>query len=87
VIKVEHEKLVADPETQIRRLVTETCSLDWEPGCLKFHESPGTVRTASAAQVRRPIFNTSIGRWRRYADELGPLFDALGPYAKAAPES
>jgi tetratricopeptide (TPR) repeat protein len=87
VIRVEHEKLVADPEVQIRRLVTEACSLDWDPGCLRFHESPGTVRTASAAQVRRPIFKTSIGRWRRYADELGPLFEALGPYAKAPPES
>jgi tetratricopeptide (TPR) repeat protein len=87
VIRVEHEQLVADPELQIRRLVTEACSLDWEPGCLKFHESPGPVRTASAAQVRRPIFTTSIGRWRRYADGLAPLLDALGSYAKAAVET
>ncbi|HEY2678139.1 MAG TPA: sulfotransferase [Steroidobacteraceae bacterium] len=87
VFRVEHEKLVADPEVQIRRLVTEVCSLDWEPDCLKFHESPGSVRTASAAQVRRPIFTTSIGRWRRYADELGPLFEALGSYAKGTVET
>jgi tetratricopeptide (TPR) repeat protein len=84
VIKVEHEKLVADPERQIRRLVTDVCRLDWEPACLRFHESPGPVRTASAAQVRRPVFQSSIGRWRRYGNELAPLLAALGSYAKAA---
>jgi len=82
VIKVEHEKLVANPESQIRWLVSDVCGLDWEEDCLRFHESPGVVRTASAAQVRRPLFQTSIGRWRRYADELKPLIDALGAYAK-----
>lgn len=81
VIRVEHEKLVADPKDQIRRLVSDACKLDWDPACLRFDEAAGVVRTASAAQVRRPVFQTSIGRWRRFAGELGPLFKALGPYA------
>jgi len=81
VIRVEHEKLVADPEGQIRRLVGDACKLDWDPACLRFYESEGSVRTASAAQVRRPIFLTSIGRWARFANELEPLLNALGPYA------
>jgi tetratricopeptide (TPR) repeat protein len=81
VIRVPHEKLVADAERQIRWLVSDMCRLDWDPACLRFHEAQGAVRTASAAQVRRPLFSTSIGRWARYASELKPLLKALGPYA------
>jgi tetratricopeptide (TPR) repeat protein len=80
VIRVEHEKLVADTEGQVRRLV-DTCKLDWDPACLSFYEAAGVVRTASAAQVRRPLFLTSIGRWTRFASDLEPLLKALGPYA------
>ncbi len=81
VIDVSHEALVADPERQIRWLITEACGLDWDPACLRFHETRRAVRTASIAQVRRPIFTTSVERWRRYERRLGPLFEALGPYA------
>jgi tetratricopeptide (TPR) repeat protein len=81
VIPVEHEALVADPQARIRWLVTEACGLDWNEACLRFHETRRAVRTASVAQVRQPIFSTSVQRWRRYARRLGPLFDALGPYA------
>jgi hypothetical protein len=80
VIKVEHEKLVADPGAQVRRLA-DVCKLEWDPACLRFYEAEGVVRTASAAQVRRPLFLTSIGRWTRFASELEPLLKALGPYA------
>jgi tetratricopeptide (TPR) repeat protein len=80
VVRVEYEKLAADPDRQIRGLVSDGCKLSFEPACLEFHESPGAVRTASAAQVRLPIFKTSIGRWARYADHLGPLIDALGKH-------
>jgi tetratricopeptide (TPR) repeat protein len=81
VIRVEHEKLVADPEGQIRWLIGDACKLEWDPACLRFYETAGVVRTASAAQVRRPMFSTSIGRWARFASELEPLLKALGPYA------
>jgi Flp pilus assembly protein TadD len=81
MIRVEHEKLVADTEGQIRWLVSEACMLDWDPACLRFYEAEGPVRTASATQVRRPVFLTSIGRWTRFASELEPLLKALGPYA------
>jgi tetratricopeptide (TPR) repeat protein len=80
VIRVEHEELVADTEGQVRRLA-DACKLDWDPAFLRFHEAEGVVRTASAAQVRRPLFLTSIGRWTRFASELEPLLKALGPYA------
>jgi tetratricopeptide (TPR) repeat protein len=80
VIRVEHEKLVADTEGQVRRLL-DACKLEWDPACLRFYETSGAVRTASAAQVRLPVFLTSIGRWARFASELDPLLKALGPYA------
>jgi tetratricopeptide (TPR) repeat protein len=81
VLKVEHEELVTDAEGQIRWLVSHACKLSWDPMCLRFYEAPGPVRTASAAQVRRPMFATSIRRWPRFAKQLKPLLDALGPYA------
>ncbi len=84
VIDVSHEALVSDPEGQIRWLVTEACGLDWDPACLAFHRTSRPVRTASVAQVRQPIFTTSLQRWRRYERHLGPLLEALGPYAPKA---
>jgi hypothetical protein len=81
MIDVDHETLIGAPEEPIRWLVTEACGLPWDGACLRFHEHKGAVRTASATQVRRPIFSSSLHRWRRYAQHLGPLFEALGPYA------
>jgi len=60
----------------LRRVLT-FLDLPYDPSCERFHESDRTVRTASRAQVREPINARGIGRWRRYADHLGPLFDAL----------
>jgi hypothetical protein len=87
VIDVDHEALVREPERQIRWLVTEACGLDWDPACLRFHESAAPMASASAAQVRRPIFTTSLQRWRRYGARLDPLIEALGPYAPTGRES
>jgi tetratricopeptide (TPR) repeat protein len=81
VIEVQHEALVADPPARIRWLVSEACGLDWDEACLRFHEGRSAMATASATQVRQPIFTTSLQRWRRYAAHLGPLIEALGPYA------
>lgn len=80
VIDVVYERLVADPEAEIRRLLT-ACGLPWDDSCLRFHETRRAVGTASVSQVREPIFTRGVGRWRRYAAHLGPLLAALGPYA------
>jgi hypothetical protein len=66
----------------IRRLLA-ACGLTWNDACLRFYENRRPVRTASVSQVRQPIFTKSIQRWRRYETHLGPLLDALGPYAPA----
>jgi hypothetical protein len=52
--------------------------LPWNERCLSFHETDRPVRTASATQVRQPIYRSAVGRWRSYGDHLGPLLGALG---------
>jgi hypothetical protein len=76
VVDVCYEALVADPETQIRALI-DTAGLPWDPACLRFFEREGAVGTASAAQVRRPIYADSIDRWRPHAKALAPLIEGL----------
>lgn len=76
VLRVQYEDLVRDHEGQTRRLL-EFCGLPWEPECLRFHENAAPVATASAVQVRAPLNDKSIGRWRHYEAHLGPLREAL----------
>jgi hypothetical protein len=72
-----YEDLVADQETHCRRLVA-FCGLEWSDRCLKHHENPRAVQTASQVQVRQPVYKSSVGRWRSYARHLQPLLDELG---------
>ncbi|HEX4742120.1 MAG TPA: sulfotransferase [Caulobacteraceae bacterium] len=80
VASVALEELTPDPDRQIRRLVTELCGLPWDSGTLRFWETQGAVRTASAVQVRRPMTYSPRGGWRRYESRLGPLLETLGPH-------
>jgi tetratricopeptide (TPR) repeat protein len=77
VLQVSYEQLVRDPETNIRRLLRH-CGLDFEPACLAFHETKRSVRTASAEQVRQPMYTSGIGHWRNFERQLEPLRLALG---------
>lgn len=77
MLEVRYEEVVADLEGQARRIVGY-CGLEWSDECLAFHKTPRSVRTASAPQVHRPIYQTSVGRWRPYSQWLRPLIDALG---------
>jgi tetratricopeptide (TPR) repeat protein len=81
VVDVAYDDLVADPEGKILALVTESAGLDWDPACLRFFEQAAAVRTSSATQVRRPIYRSSVQRWRRHAEDLQPLVAALGDLA------
>lgn len=75
-----YEQLVLDQEGQSQDLVGH-CGLGWQNACLEFYKGDAPVTTVSDTQVRRPIFRSSIGRWRRHKDYLGDLLEALGPYA------
>lgn len=73
---LDYDALVADPRPNIEALLG-FCGLDWREACLSFHEADNAVRTASAAQVREPLYRRSSGRWRHYQRHLAGLFDAL----------
>jgi tetratricopeptide (TPR) repeat protein len=77
MLEVQYEDVVADLESQARRIIAY-CGLNWDDACLAFHKTRRPVRTSSVAQVRQPIYNSSVGRWRAYGDLLRPLLDALG---------
>jgi Flp pilus assembly protein TadD len=75
-LEVAYEDVVRDQEAQTRRLLA-FCGLPWEDACLNFHENAAPVATASAVQVRQPIYQTSIGRAARYGGGLQPMTDVL----------
>jgi sulfotransferase family protein len=77
VLHLQYEDLVAEPESQIRRLLAH-CRLPFEEACLAFHETRRSVRTASAEQVRQPLYGSAVGYWRHFAQDLEPLRVALG---------
>jgi tetratricopeptide (TPR) repeat protein len=80
MLDVQYEDMVDDVETQARRIVAH-CGLEWEDSCLAFHETQRPVQTASAFQVRQPIYRGSVGRSRLYGDMLEPLRRALDAHA------
>ena len=76
ILTIDYETLVSDPERESRHLI-EFLGLDWEPACLDFHRTERPILTASAWQVRQPLYQRSIGRWRRYRGQLEPLLELL----------
>jgi tetratricopeptide (TPR) repeat protein len=85
VHRVFYERTIEDTEGEVRR-VLDYCGLPFEPGCLRFFENDRAVRTASAEQVRQPIYRDGMEQWRHYEAWLDPLKEALGPVLDAYPE-
>jgi hypothetical protein len=77
--ELRYEDLVADQLTETRKLL-QFCGLGWEAACVQFHLNPAATTTASAAQVRRPLYDSSVSRWRHYEPQLA----ALGRQLRAA---
>ncbi len=77
VLRVQHEDVVADLESQVRRML-DFCGLPFEQSCLEFHKTKRTVRTPSAEQVRQPIYTSGLDQWRNFDSHLDPLREALG---------
>jgi len=84
VHRVFYESMIADTETEVRRLL-EYCGLPFEDQCLRFYENERAVRTASSQQVRKPIFRDGLDQHRHYEPWLAPLTEALGPVLAAYP--
>ena len=76
MLDVQYEEVVDDFESQARRIIAH-CGLEWDDACLAFYENKRPVKTASALQVRRPIYKSSVGRWLPYKDQLEPLLREL----------
>jgi hypothetical protein len=77
VMHLQYEQLIRDPPDTVRRLL-EYCDLPFEAATLNFHENRRPVRTASAEQVRQPLYASGVGYWKRFAKELEPLRASLG---------
>ncbi|MES2074094.1 MAG: sulfotransferase [Pseudomonadota bacterium] len=75
-LDIDYEELVRSQEATSRRMV-DFCGLSWEDGCLDFHRNASPSATASAAQVRRPVYQSSVQRWRAYSKQLAPLAQYL----------
>ena len=79
ILELRYEDLVVDTEGQARRLL-DYLGLPWDPRCLSFHQNERVVKTASAAQVRRPVYKSSVARWKHFEAHLQPLLDIVKDY-------
>jgi tetratricopeptide (TPR) repeat protein len=76
IYDIHYEDLVADVEGQSRNLL-EHCNLEWQDQCLSFYDNTSVSTTASASQIRQPVYSSSVGKWRHFSAELAPLADML----------
>jgi tetratricopeptide (TPR) repeat protein len=76
IYSIQYENVIADLDSESKKLV-EFCQLPWQSQCLRFYENKQASTTASASQVRQPIYNSSVNRWRLYAKQLAPLQEML----------
>ena len=83
IMDIHYEALVQDTEGLSRKML-EFAGLDWHPACAEFHSSKRKVLTASYDQVRRPIYNSSIGRWKNYKKHLSILHEELSEFYESA---
>jgi hypothetical protein len=77
VLRVHHEDVVDDLEGSVRRIL-DYLGLPFEQGCIEFHRTERSIRTASSEQVRQPIYRDGLDQWRHYEPWLGSLREALG---------
>ncbi|MFZ5621970.1 MAG: tetratricopeptide repeat-containing sulfotransferase family protein [Pseudomonadota bacterium] len=77
LFEVTYEDLIANQAQNTRELLAH-CGLEWSDACLNFHENKRIVNTPSYGQVRKPIYRSSVERWRNYESHLAPLRNALG---------
>lgn len=76
ILEIRYEELVENQEAITRRII-EFCGLPWNEACLRFEDNPSAVATASAVQVRAPIYRGALQRWKKYGSRLQPLRDLL----------
>jgi tetratricopeptide (TPR) repeat protein len=83
VLKVQYEHVISDLESEARRML-DFCELPWEDACLDYHQSDRPVNSASAEQVREPIYKDAVGYWKNYESRLDALKEVLAPVLTAS---
>ena len=85
ICDVQYEGLVNNIEKESRR-ITDFIGVEWEPSSLKFYENKRTVTTPSKMEVIKPIYKSSIARWKKFAKHLKPLYEIVKSYRPHDPE-
>ena len=78
ILNIDYEETIGDTEAQVARML-DYCGLPFEEKCLRFYENERPVFTASLQQVRKPIYKSSVGLWRKHEKHLQPLLEILEP--------
>ncbi len=86
ILDVNYEETVTDLESTARRMI-EACGVPWDPACLEFHRTERPIRTASVMQVRQPVYQRSVARWKNYEPALAELFASLPLEKEPEPRS
>jgi tetratricopeptide (TPR) repeat protein len=86
IFEIRYEELVREPEKWTRALL-DFCGLEWDERCLAFHQTERPVKTASALQVRQPMYTRSVGRWKPYETHLQPLLRAMEEPSGQTPQA
>ena len=81
-LPVRYEDVIADQRGQTERLL-DFCGLEWDDACMDFHRNAAPVATASAVQVRSPIYTSSVEKWRRYGEGSERAISEFGRYGIA----
>ena len=79
IYEANYESIVSNPEKETRKLL-KFCNLEWDDNCLNFHTNKRTVKTASALQVRKKIYQGSSEAWKKYEAQLQLLIKPLSRY-------
>ncbi|WP_347986195.1 sulfotransferase [Methylomonas sp. AM2-LC] len=82
LLEIHYEELITDQQGITGKLL-EHCQLNWDDACINFYQNNRPVRTASTLQVRHPLYNSSVERWREYEKHLVPLLEVLSPVLKS----
>ena len=76
IYTINYENMIKDQKNEIEKLLKH-CELDWDENCMTFYENRKSVSTASLAQVRSPIYNSSVQKWKNYSLELNELLQII----------
>ena len=86
ILDVHYEETVDDLEGQVRRIL-DFCGLPFEEQCLRYYETRRAVKTASSEQVRQPIYQGGVGKWRKYEKNLGDWQEQLAHIIDDLPDT